>query len=244
MTSGIQRFDWRSLIAPFRPIFGTPRSDTLSALAEGDVVFGFGGDDELSSTFNRTALLGGRGQDTLTTNVTPVPVAPLHMLAVQLGGKGNDTLQASLIPQGFVGGQGDVTAALFLAGGDGHDVITARIDFETAIPVSATTLILGGRGNDTIDVEAGHSTFDFPRGSGTTVNTIHGGDGDDHITALARDFGAERPPASARNVITGGNGNDIIDATAHAANLDAQLVQASGGVDPFVVCHAARGFPV
>jgi hypothetical protein len=22
------------------------------------------------------------------------------------------------------------------------------------------------------------------------------------------------------------------------------LVQASGGVDPFVVCHAARGFPV
>ncbi|MDB5562113.1 MAG: hypothetical protein JWN11_1531 [Hyphomicrobiales bacterium] len=227
---------WLALIAPFNhTITGSDGNDTLSAQAEGDLVFGLGGNDQLSSAFNRTALFGGRGDDRLTTNVViPPGTDPVDGVAVQFGGQGRDTLAATVTVQG--GGSplptvGDRTASVYLDGGDGNDVIRAEanVDLLTTANVALRTLVLGGRGNDIIDVIADARGS---AGDNLAANIAHGGAGDDRIIASAQTnivgtFGV------ATNELTGGDGNDFLDATAIARSLNNDLVSN--------ILHGGRG---
>jgi serralysin len=225
--AGANPFEWLARIAPVnQPIIGTNGNDTLNAQAEGDLVLGLGGDDDLSSAFNRTALLGGRDDDTLTTNVTvPLSSEPAEGLAIQFGGKGEDTLSATVTIQGSsspVVNMADRTASILLDGGNGNDVIRAeaRIDLATTANVALRTLVLGGDGDDRIEVTADARSA---LGNNLAANVAHGGAGDDHIIALAETnivgfFGV------ATNELTGGDGNDFLEATARAISLNNELV--------------------
>jgi serralysin len=228
--------EWLARIAPFsHAIIGTNGNDTLSAQAEGDVVLGLGGDDQLSSAFNRTALLGGRDDDRLTTNVViPQGPAPVDGLAVQFGGQGRDTLAATITVQGSIPPLptvGDRTASIFLDGGDGNDVITAtaNVALLTTANVALRTLVLGGGGDDVINLIA---DAQGSAGHNLAANVADGGAGDDRIIASAETnivgfFGV------ATNELTGGNGNDFLEGTAIARSQSNDLVSN--------ILHGGRG---
>lgn len=222
----VATLEWLYLINPINIVIGSNRADVLGAKAQGDVVAGLGGNDALSSTFNRTALLGGDGNDKLTTKiVVPLQGAQdVHGLAIQSGDAGNDTLNAILSLRGgnVTLHDRDLTAKLFLSGGQGNDLISASANL--VLPVSGNVTlenhILGGSGNDIIHAIAdAHGALD----NQVVKNCIAGGTGNDNITAQAKtEFNGS--VAEAINVLSGGSGNDVLNASALGMSNATKLV--------------------
>ncbi|MEK8032582.1 calcium-binding protein [Ideonella sp. DXS29W] len=143
-----------------------------------DIVYGRGGDDYIAT---------GRGNDWVD------------------GGRGNDTLQGDGAGDTLIGGQGADLLKIFgtaaqatLRGGDGNDVIEARgfrdsrnlldggagddlIRYKADGWVSSSdySTIVGGLGNDRIEVQAGRITLDAGDGDDTVVLL-----NDDHSNAM------------------------------------------------------------
>ena len=167
-------FEWPSeLFVVTSRIVGTRRADTLNAQADRQIVFGLQGDDLLSSDLNRTVLVGGKGDDTLTTDFnapTDVP-SNFEAIAVQLGDHGRDTLRATINAS-----DPGSSATIVLDGGGGGDQIDG-----SALANTATTLILGGRGDDTINAVADARGS---LGDNLVTNIVAAGSGDDHVDAV------------------------------------------------------------
>lgn len=187
----------------------TNGDDVLGTTYEGEALDGLAGDDVLESAFNKTTLLGSGGDDTLTTVFLPDELRDEATSASQYGGAGNDRLYAEL-------GTYDIEGPV-----EGEQVF-------------ASIYQDGGIGDDVI--EARLSDYAFSRGllsaeihggagndaitalssletfAHEVMNSIYGDGGDDTITALAvTSFFSDSD--SATNLIYGGFGNDVIEAT-------------------------------
>ncbi len=185
-------------------IYGGSGDDSLW----GDSVHGFSGSPNpisLEQDFGTlAALFGLSGDDTID------------------GGPGNDTISDQ-------DGGNDI-----LIGGEGNDTISS-IDFlrGTSLGIGARNVILGGAGDDIIEVSN--------RTGGSDV--VDGGDGDDQISVTAIRYVLEDPqggdnvtygPVPGRAIVTGGAGNDIL--TVYA---DDGVVDGGSGDDEYTVSGAS-----
>jgi Ca2+-binding RTX toxin-like protein len=186
---------------------GTNRNDTLKAIARSEQLFGLDGHDLITSLFNKTKLFGQGGSDTLTVELERSETDhPVTLFSTLSGGGGRDTL--NLTYKGTSAKH--VTMQADLDGGNGNDTIVVDVtaDGSTA---DVTSRILGGAGNDRIEIRGSALGWDYESGtewSSRLTNWVDGGIGDDTITAIAtaRDGKADY----ATNVIFGGDGNDRI----------------------------------
>jgi len=201
---------------------GTKGNDYLEADKQGRLILGHSGEDELLSHFSDVWLHGGKDNDTLITEVGSVepttgPNGPAEAMAKQTGGHGNDEFFSSLHAVYSEYGQ-NVTASNCIFGGSGEDDIGTETKPIYAYANSvlgtakAINFIHGGRDADTI-----HAVAEIEQNSAPDVsiamNEIFGGEGDDHITALA-DGDFQGDVSNASNVVKGGRGDDFVEAKA------------------------------
>ena len=127
-------------------------------------------------------------------------LAALADLDRVLGLAGNDTLTSA------VNGSR-------LSGMDGDDTLTTALDVDTAgsNPVVLGAWQSGGTGRDKLTVTLAAKAI-YNSGLTEAASVIHGGDGDDTITATAQATG--NGTANASNKVNGGTGNDVIDVAA------------------------------
>ncbi|MCV3738039.1 hypothetical protein OCK02_17690 [Rhizobium sp. TRM96647] len=223
-------FKWLARINPINStIVGTRYADVLAAAAERDAVFGMDGNDALSTGFNRTGLVGGKGHDRLTTDILVLASSsdPVEGLAIQYGGKGRDKLDSTVTLQsdGPPDSSQQFSAENLLSGGSDADTIKAVANVAATIfgNVTLKNHVLGGSGNDAIDVLAD------ARGAirdNLAKNCVDGGSGKDEITARA-ETEHHAMVATAINVLKGGSGDDILDASAIGRANGTELVRNS-----------------
>lgn len=129
-------------------ITGSALADALYGEGGNDRLYGLDGNDRLEGSFGDNLLDGGNGNDTLISGGAHDRL---------LGGAGNDLLSHSpVVPYGAA------TDTIFMDGGDGDDTLTVSATI-------ATGTLIGGAGNDTINVD------------GFATNTIDAGDGNDTV---------------------------------------------------------------
>ena len=190
--------------APMGTVEGMGGNDTLVAGYYTRTIDGGTGDDYLDGRPGSylNAIFGGDGNDTIFTNANDSTAAD--------GGAGNDT----------------ITAASFVHGGDGDDVIHMMVTYyrgdvhgdagnDTLYASSIGSYLAGGSGADMLVGDAGADalvsgdwatgTFNAIPDSGTEQDTLLGGGGDDEIWAGYGD------------IIDGGPGTDTLHLTLTAA---------------------------
>lgn len=223
-------------------IFGSTGSDSLSGDSEADHLFGGNGDDQLNSGGGADYVEGNGGNDNIDAGEGSDTI---------LGGTGNDFIKGGTGSDVILGGKGVDD----LSGGEGHDVIYggdnadllygdggndflnggAGVDvlsgglgndyvFDQGGAVESNTL-LGGGGNDLLELSAGSGAGTFDGGAGNDViiagtsgeSTINGGDDNDVIIGgdaydiIKGEAGADNIEAGAGgDLITGGAGSDYM----------------------------------
>lgn len=140
----------------------------------------------LETTETDQDLFGTNDEDTLTAN---------HTGARLFGGNGNDLLQTNF---------GGFTAADLAFFGEADD---DRLIARPGVTEMARLFLDGGSGDDTIEAEP-YFVFDGSTFAGTLENIVHGGYGDDVITASAD---LDEYDGTASNVIAGDSGADTIE---------------------------------
>ncbi|MDQ8755944.1 calcium-binding protein [Sphingosinicella sp. LHD-64] len=195
---------------------GTSGDDFLSGTNENDIMDGLGGNDEIQGRGGNDTINGGTGADVLDGEGGD---------DILRGGDDNDRLTSTTGGSDQLYGEGgnDIlimtvrdVAAVLLDGGDGDDVIQARI---------AAATIGGGAGNDTIYYSGG--AFQ------SLAGTIDAGDGDDRITYDSPDdlFTPITLGAGSDTVRMIGSGARIVDFTAGTGGD--RLDFSAFGPDPF-----------
>lgn len=154
-------------------------------------------------------------------------LAALADLDRVLGLAGNDTLTSA------VNGSR-------LSGMEGDDTLTTALDVDSAgsNPVVLGAWQSGGTGRDKLTVTLAAKAI-YNSGLTEAASMLHGGNGDDTITATAQATG--NGTANATNKVNGGAGNDVIDVTASGDAMGVTVqnqVNAADGDDK-VVARAA-----
>jgi Ca2+-binding RTX toxin-like protein len=178
-------------------LVGTPGNDTLVGDGGNDTLDGLDGDDLLRDDLGQDSLLGGLGNDTLSGG---------QQSDTLVGGDGNDRLEGGGDLDFLYGGAGDdllwdTELGHYADGGSGNDTLHGSGD-----PLFGAVTLMGGDGNDVLDLVNGAGLLD-------------GGAGDDTFTGIA---------ASATLVL--GAGADSIDiysmvgsGTSHVVVVDFDL---------------------
>ncbi len=198
---------------------GGEGDDTIVGADGNDTISGQAGNDSLLGGVGNDSILGGAGLDTLD------------------GQAGNDTLDGQGGSDTVFGGDGDDTFH-FKPNGSGFETIDGGEGLNTAQvdgTASADTMVVGATGS-ALTVTAGASTLivtgrlqnviiDGLGGDDTitvgNVNTVgflqlavHGGNGNDHLTAAGAEIGIVRLSLNGDNgndTLIGSNGNDTLD---------------------------------
>jgi Ca2+-binding RTX toxin-like protein len=182
-------------------ISGGDGADTLWGGTGADVLRGFGGNDSLRGGDGNDVLLGGTGDDTLHGGDGNDTLT---------GERGNDTLRFGETNDGVIAGVTLADRVLTVVGSDADDEILIQLGAAGLIAVSVngvTTsypfelveipVIFGNGGNDVLTSR--NIPFSF----------IDGGAGDDELSAFA-----------GRDTLLGGDGNDHLTAVGDLASLD------------------------
>jgi Ca2+-binding RTX toxin-like protein len=214
-------------------IFGGQGNDNITAGGtSGLTLHGDNGNDSITLSGDHhlggawTDINGNAGDDTLA--VGDIGAGAYH------GGDGNDVITSSTSAQGaanskaFFGdlGSDNITDTGLgndtLIGGGGDDTLSGGVGVVGAGGVYAVD---AGDGNDVVKIEHGAALA----GTGSQVDTIVGGAGDDHVTlsgasgvAASVDLGDGNDSVlasawSGNDTLFGGAGDDTIDAHAHVA---------------------------
>ncbi len=166
------------------PAGPTPGDDDIDGTNGNDVIGGLAGEDNLDGGDGDDTLDGGDDNDTLT------------------GGAGSDYLKGGAGDDAMTGGTGNDTYVVDSAGdttdetgGDGVDLVIARVDWTLGADIENLTLgsaggAIDGTGNDLANVITGNAS----------VNTLTGGLGDD--------------------TLSGAGGNDVLNGNEGLDNLD------------------------
>lgn len=204
-------------------ITGGTGNDTIYGGADGDIIDGGAGDNMLFGNLGDDSITGGAGDSTIfggQDNDTIVGGAGDEAI---YGNLGNDTLVVSAGVDTIVGGAGndyvgDFALGATVAGGD----------------LTAGSIVYGGLGNDTINVEVVAGAT----GAQTSIfggnNIVGAADGDDLITVTGTQnvsiFGNEGNDTivggAGSNSIFGGMGNDSLT----GASGDDQITELTGGM--------------
>jgi Ca2+-binding RTX toxin-like protein len=155
---------------------GTDAGDTLAGGAEDDFVIGLGGADSLAGLGGSDELHGGAGNDTLDGGIGSDTLVDTEGSDRLIGGPGFDFISTTRSP--FTNG-----TSLYIDGGDDNDILSVRIS-----NVSATATVLGGAGNDQIQLY------------GSIGSAIDAGAGDD-LVIMGDSFSS--PGAQAMTVTLG-----------------------------------------
>ncbi|HEX8585807.1 MAG TPA: calcium-binding protein [Allosphingosinicella sp.] len=232
-------------------LYGTEHGDTIEGSNGNDVLYGLEGEDALSGGRGADTVYGGTGNDTLfgageNDNL--------------FGGDGDDSIFGDQGSNEVHGGEGDdlITAGsrdgrdtiygdggddvigafalpLFVSGGEGND----RIDVQSLFRKSGEVTILGGAGDDWLEVtQAEHSAFTIDMGSGNDAvslaynsqSVVTLGTGSDSLKVETRYF--TFPPAGAIDVqdfATGDGGDQFVLASLFFLGLSS---------NPFASGHA------
>jgi uncharacterized delta-60 repeat protein len=184
-------------------------NDRVITGAKSDCVQGEAGDDSITCGSGWDSIYTGDGNDTV------------------YGGVGNDKIQDKLDPPEDSEGDppGLLTGHKHLFGGDGNDSITGSSEADTIFGNGGADTIQGMLGADSIsggggnDEIWGNDPYDqYSNGSPDfSANTIHGGDGNDHVLGasgkdrLYGDGGNDRIYGwSGADQIVGGEGRDTV----------------------------------
>jgi Ca2+-binding RTX toxin-like protein len=155
-------------------------------------VFGRAGDDTIVSVADAQNFLG-------------------HSLALNAvdGGTGDDHITVRAVTE-F---DGDSTIAdNRVTGGDGDDVVDATAINPPNEPISASNLLLGGRGHDVLHA---FMATDSNAVDSVGTNELQGGDGDDELDAVHETDG-ENGLTDLTTVLDGGRGDDRLNAESQA----------------------------
>jgi len=198
--------------------FGFAGADSIVGGSASDTINGGEGNDTITghSSFNATEsdwLLGGNGADVIT------------------GGNGNDHIYGNVA----VGAGGAADGNDVIVAGDGHDYVNGNAGNDTIDGGNGNDRLYGGNGDDSIEGGAGNDYLQGNKGndtlqdtgtSTTEVNIIHGGAGNDIISA-----------AHGLNQLFGELGNDSITGGGEAdkiwGGVGYDTVQGNGGADTF-----------
>lgn len=195
---------------------GTARGVSNSTELVSNWLKGGGGDDVLRafsftdsnsrSPVGINSLWGDAGNDTLeATQTTDGENVVTNVVNRLDGGTEDDHLKADATALG-----GFVSALNDLTGGDGKDVLTARIVADahggpSSLGLSlynVVNLLSGGIGNDTLDAFLSIISAPFTADGSLAENRLDGGAGDDLLVATVA------PGSFGSSVIAGGAGND------------------------------------
>lgn len=198
-------------------IIGTEGDDVLIGGSGNDVIRGLAGNDDLNGRNGDDQLVGGDGNDTLT------------------GGNGDDRLVGGDGSDILNGGGG----ADRLQGGDGSDTLDGGRGDDLIEPGSNTgfgDVILGSRGDDTIDISGGGSAYWFDYNGFTEDLTIKvfkkTGSVDKGALGIDRILGIDTFSGGGGINLIGGSGNDVIRANV-AEGVFVRMIGADGA-DRFV----------
>jgi Ca2+-binding RTX toxin-like protein len=158
-------------------VIGTERGDTLYGSELNDEIHGLGGDDRIDGGGGDDLLFGGDGRDTL------------------LGGAGNDTFFGDAGVDYYTGGSGfdtvsyaNVASSIEVRYGSaaGED---SSLDFlsgiECVIGTSFDDLLVADGDVRVLDGGAGNDLMMSKDMTGTRVDILNGGDGDDYLYTWA-----------------------------------------------------------
>jgi Ca2+-binding RTX toxin-like protein len=257
-----------TLIGSIEQVRGTRNADTIIGNALNNVVRGLGGNDAINGgagidqvRYDRDAQFGGTKGVTvnLATGVatdgfgdtdTLVSIENIRgsMQADTLIGDGNVNVLQGLAGNDTLNGGGGLDAADYsvdaiFGGGAGVAVNlasgTATDGFGNADTLISIETARGTAGNDTL------VGGNVPLG-GTDIYTLHGGDGDDSLTAGSHD--SLLNPGAGNDTVTGGAGSDQIGyeeytgANGAVINLATGLVaDPFGGIDTVTGVEGVRG---
>ena len=218
-------------------IEGTNRADSISNTLAGATINALAGDDSINNSANNVSINAGAGEDTVNIYGSRSGITidggegddrvydnnggGVNKSYINLGA-GRDMV---LFDYGYYG-----TASITVDGGADNDLLdfyrnasdssinggagndTIRVGHSTATIESIYNTILGGTGDDSIEVYS-HYTYieggagkDYILNSGGNNVTINGGDNDDTISIRGSDSGSN----GYKNSILGGAGNDSI----------------------------------
>ncbi|WP_424631067.1 calcium-binding protein [Bradyrhizobium sp. SYSU BS000235] len=206
-------------------------NDPIHGLA---VQYGGAGDDSLDATVTLQRAMSG----------SPTDSRVITAEVLQDGGAGNDTINAvanisPAAPQSAV--FGNVTATTHVLGGAGDDTINAVADARGALNISiAINVVDGGSGNDHITA---HADTDIVAFRGSASNTLFGGDGSDVLDASAE--GRSLTTDLVSNELHGGRGDDMLTAFNYTSSNSRAPVGVNNlwgdeGDDVLVATHVAR----
>ncbi|POR39934.1 calcium-binding protein [Methylobacterium sp. V23] len=230
-------------------LVGTSASETLSGTVLSDSILGLGGDDTITGSYGEDTILGGIGNDSLNGVDGADSIE---------GGDGNDRISdfgayADNTRQNvLIGGLGNdsIGGSGRLEGGDGDDVLFGQRPqsvrgFEGGHDNSILAVqLLGGSGNDRLDVDA-----DFEQQSqGGGPNLLDGGDGADTINGAYEEdniFGGAGNDTiwgrSGQDRIDAGSGDDVIRTGYDGFH---QIVDGGEGRDRFVLTGAQADYQI
>jgi Ca2+-binding RTX toxin-like protein len=199
---------------------GTAGTLSLAAGTAGHaaVAFGFAGDDSIVGGAANDTINGGEGNDTITGHSSAGATESDWLL----GGNGNDSITSGagndhIFGNVAVGASGTADGNDVIVAGDGHDYVNGNAGNDTIDGGNGNDRLYGGNGDDSIEGGAGNDYLQGNKGndtlqdtgtSATEVNVIHGGAGNDIISAahgLNQLFGE-----LGNDSITGGNEADKI----------------------------------
>lgn len=156
-------------------LVGLEGNDNLSGEDGDDLIFGNEDDDNIYGNGGNDRLYGGQGDDNIFVGAEDTQ----NDSVVVYGGLGEDEVYVS----GSNGFEGDVT----VYGGNGVDSADDEDDsINLALASSATAVIYGNGGDDSISINASYGGEDG-FGVGGDV-TVYGGQGDDNINIGNGDF--------------------------------------------------------
>lgn len=226
----------------------SPVNDTLSLAAgtagHAGVAFGFGGNDTITGGAANDTINGGEGNDVI--NDASSTTSDSDWL---LGGNGADSIVGGagnehIFGNVAVGAGGLADGNDTIDAGAGNDYVNGNAGDDSILGGAGNDRLYGGNGNDTIDGGTGNDYIQGNKGndtltdtgtSTTEVNVIHGGAGNDIISAahglnqLFGDTGNDSITGGAEadqiwggtgyDTLTGGGGNDVF----HFASGDADV---------------------
>ncbi len=239
-------------------------ADSNSSDAYGRNVLEGGEGNDLLQAFNETdgentytevesVLDGGNGDDELTARsiaLSDIGLDGVTVASHQLsGGNGVDILTSSIVAEA-------ATARIEaqLTGGQGDDRLSCTIEIElgsiSGTPDAATIVnrLDGGAGNDILDVRVSVALYQYGYddvvASPSVTNELHGGEGDDTISAIIESV-SDNPETTVAgsSLLFGGGGEDIIRVEGGDGNIlnggagDDRLIGGSGS-DTFVFAFA------
>jgi Ca2+-binding RTX toxin-like protein len=224
-------------------LVGGDGDDTIVGGDGNDSINGQGGNDSLLGGAGDDTLLGGSGQDTLDGQAGNDVLDGQGGADTVFGGDGDDTFLFNPNGSGFEtidGGEGLNT--VLANGTNGADTITVgQTGSSLTVAAGTSTLIVTGRVQDVI-VNGGLGNDTITVGDVSSVGflklEVHGGDGNDLLTAAGANIGLVRLLLAGENgndTLVGSNGNDTLDGGAgnDAANGGAgnDLVRGGAGND-------------